>query len=485
MGRGRHEIWSSVEEVERLYCEEQLTHEEIANEFGCVRQLATRVIRQEGIEREEHRCNHCGKVFDSAKGAKGHEARCDPENTPWHDVDVLKSLYEDGLSAEEIADEFGCGATTIRRHIRNSDEIEHRYTCESCGRGFDTQNGLNMHRNGSCDATDKPWQDEEKLRHMVVERELQFTEIADIWGGHAATIRKWADDFGIEKPSKPWEDEERIRRLRYEEGDSVLEIAEELGCSPGTITDILTAETPPEDYSYPCPYDGCDQTIDTERGRSIHVTRTHERETGEFPCAKDGCDRTFSTQRDMKVHHKTQHGESIAGLIVECSWCGDEFRRQKARVERGERNFCPDKDCEIEWRHSLHGQDHWMWEGGKRLRYRVVRNLTPSWGKATKKAREREDNTCRLCGKTADEIGRNMDVHHFIPVRAGGLNEQWCLGCFCNSCHKKAERFVKDRIEMHLRDYTDEELPDGRSRPDSSTDPDSAELQLNLSAFAE
>jgi hypothetical protein len=67
----------------------------------------------------------------------------------------------------------------------------------------------------------------------------------------------------------------------------------------------------------------------------------------------------------------------------------------------------------------------------------------PAWNAARKAARKRDGNACRVCGISAEELGRNMSVHHRRPYgnfeikkQANRLNN---LVCLCNSCHRRAE----------------------------------------------
>lgn len=60
-------------------------------------------------------------------------------------------------------------------------------------------------------------------------------------------------------------------------------------------------------------------------------------------CGKGG----FDCVGDMKRHHVHAHGESIAGKLVECDNCGEDFRRREDQI-RDSRNFCSE-DCYSEF----------------------------------------------------------------------------------------------------------------------------------------
>lgn len=92
------------------------------------------------------------------------------------------------------------------------------------------------------------------------------------------------------------------------------------------------------------------------------------------------CGDEFGDDVAMKSHHKQVHGESIAGVKVECDYCGDEFRRTKSHVERTENNFCSRK-CRDSWR-----EDEWE---------------HPSKGE---QRAERYEVDCSNCGDVAKEV---------------------------------------------------------------------------------
>lgn len=91
------------------------------------------------------------------------------------------------------------------------------------------------------------------------------------------------------------------------------------------------------------------------------------------------------------------------------------------------------------------GQAHPNWRGGKNIYYAVKHQLPGSWNLARKQAREDADHECEngTCGVHADELGREMSVHHIVPVMWGGTNGDWNLTALCPSCHKKAEHYCR------------------------------------------
>lgn len=82
------------------------------------------------------------------------------------------------------------------------------------------------------------------------------------------------------------------------------------------------------------------------------------------------------------------------------------------------------------------GQDHHSWRGGKHLIDAIRKQLQPSWWVVRDDARADE---CYKCG--VSEV--KLDVHHIIPLSAGGTNEEWNLMTLCESCHKTVEEYMR------------------------------------------
>lgn len=76
-------------------------------------------------------------------------------------------------------------------------------------------------------------------------------------------------------------------------------------------------------------------------------------------CGRDD----FKTESGMKIHHSKVHGESIAGVTVECAWCGSTFQKYQCEVRESEGDFCT-SECQHEWRsENRTGEDGYNWRG--------------------------------------------------------------------------------------------------------------------------
>lgn len=76
------------------------------------------------------------------------------------------------------------------------------------------------------------------------------------------------------------------------------------------------------------------------------------------------CAESFDTERGMKVHHKRIHGESIAGVDVDCEWCGETTNKSQYRINRDDHHFCS-PECRAAWRtENFTGENNPAWKGG-------------------------------------------------------------------------------------------------------------------------
>ena len=99
-------------------------------------------------------------------------------NAPWRDESVLRQKYiVEEKSTYEMADELGCGATTVNRWLE-----KHDIDKEDPGWPNETH----------------PWQDESVLRELYWDRGMDQKEIADRLGCHPVTVSDWFQRLGIQ-----------------------------------------------------------------------------------------------------------------------------------------------------------------------------------------------------------------------------------------------------------------------------------------------
>jgi len=183
--------------------------------------------------------------------------------------------------------------------------------------------------------------------------------------------------------------------------------------------------------TYTCDLDGCEETFEN------YPTRIEARGRENFYCCK-----------------KHQAKGQKNGKVVKCSWCGEHFYKPGCQLDSMgdysiDNHFC-DKECESQYKRvNWVRAGHPNWEGGN-SGINAVRHLLSdvSWQETAREARKSDGYVCRMCGEFAN--GRALDVHHIVPVSTGGTNEEWNLITLCQSCHRKAERYIEKFTEPHL-----------------------------------
>ncbi|MEF8788721.1 MAG: HNH endonuclease signature motif containing protein [Haloarculaceae archaeon] len=138
---------------------------------------------------------------------------------------------------------------------------------------------------------------------------------------------------------------------------------------------------------------------------------------------------------------------------LSCIVCDDSFERYPSDVT-GEVALCSN-ECRASWlSETFTGTGHPNWRGGGNHSY------GRGWNEVRERALERDDRTCVVCGTGADELGRNPDVHHIVPLRAfvesPVLMETDAhtidnVVSLCPSCHRKAEFGHFSRAELRWR----------------------------------
>lgn len=164
--------------------------------------------------------------------------------------------------------------------------------------------------------------------------------------------------------------------------------------------------------------------------------------------------------RECKAEHRKDRQPSNV-----CANCGVNFtaiHMDKVTghyVNRKLRKTCSDK-CSLEWYaktkteryrklgESMSGQKHPHWKGGLTSTNRFVyRGL--GWVAIAEKVRARDNRVCQLCGKTEDDNGRRLDVHHIIPYHDINNNKKANrlsnLTSLCRSCHSTEEHKLKNQ----------------------------------------
>lgn len=153
------------------------------------------------------------------------------------------------------------------------------------------------------------------------------------------------------------------------------------------------------------------------------------------------CVRNEDWREPPVVNGSDNHRWAGGKTEKDCDVCGKSVRRYPSGFENDV--VCCSQECREVWlSESFTGEGHPNWAGGGSIHY------GQGWRRARLAALDRDDRTCQVCGETANEIGRNPDVHHIVPVRAfvdvegaevGDAHAVENLICLCVSCHRNAD----------------------------------------------
>jgi len=146
--------------------------------------------------------------------------------------------------------------------------------------------------------------------------------------------------------------------------------------------------------------------------------------------------------------------QTVTHREFNCHYCGRRFERQVGDFDPGAgRIFCS-QECVSDWKsdewtdgdHPAYsfGQDHPLWNGGRRLTQTLARTIGEgSWQRTAEQVREASGRQCEFCGREESSLDTKMHVHHIVPLKYGGGNGEYNLMALCPQCHTKVEWFTQ------------------------------------------
>lgn len=160
----------------------------------------------------------------------------------------------------------------------------------------------------------------------------------------------------------------------------------------------------------------------------------------------------YCSAKCLSITFKTRRSNNFKGgpQKVRCTWCNKELIRSYTAATQQTRFFCNQK-CAGSWKSKyLVGGMVYNWKGRRKPYY------GENWIAMRKLCREKDKNTCQVCGKDYNILYKNTDVDHVKPfndfnhdyILANNLNNLWCL---CHSCHSIKSNYEKQGIRM-IRD---------------------------------
>lgn len=159
-------------------------------------------------------------------------------------------------------------------------------------------------------------------------------------------------------------------------------------------------------------------------GREFTCKPSDVKHSKHHSCSKE-CDAIWRKTRYAGANNPSYRPQSH--IVVTCKQCGCTFHTTEDRINVGRAQFCSMK-CKGKWQSEhMMGDAHPHWFDGDR-------EYPSEWMKARQAAREGVES-CSMCGKSEEENGRRLPVHHI------DYDKKNCdmsnLIPLCNSCHTK------------------------------------------------
>lgn len=157
------------------------------------------------------------------------------------------------------------------------------------------------------------------------------------------------------------------------------------------------------------------------------------------------CEKEFTpTESSVKYCSRQCSGkDKKKRSTVPCSNCGNSVTRWDYYIEKYDNIFC-NHDCRSNWleENSLFATDN------PNKKEKTFLKFGENWKEWRKKILNRSQGYCENCGKTGNENGRSLSVHHKEPRSKFINDDSKCvedsnnyenLVALCQTCHSKAE----------------------------------------------
>lgn len=132
-----------------------------------------------------------------------------------------------------------------------------------------------------------------------------------------------------------------------------------------------------------------------------------------------------------------------------CDHCGKLSRMPASQFNQSKYHFCGSECRKSNLDYVNRGKNSYLFKDGKTCLKRGI-----GWTKIRREVRERDGFACRVCGKTEEELGKKLDVHHIKPYRefktSQEANVYENLISLCSSCHHKIE------VRTHVKSQRNE-----------------------------
>jgi len=181
----------------------------------------------------------------------------------------------------------------------------------------------------------------------------------------------------------------------------------------------------------------------------------HQANDGTLTLTCEACGDTFERYRSNQERTTAMfcswecRDESyrVEPVTLPCDACGVEIKRYPSRIERHDSFY-----CSVECRSDAHSaMNHPQWRGNTDLTNLFRRGLSPGWDATRSALREERDRTCKMCGAPEpSDTEWHHELHHIIPIMAGGTHHPDNLMFLCPACHRTAEAKTVGLIDYPL-----------------------------------
>lgn len=278
----------------------------------------------------------------------------------------------------------------------------------------------------------------ELLEELYVNQELSTRDVAEKLNVGQTTIRRWLKKFNIDtrkgsesRNTSTYKEKQKILAERYKEEYKKVFINKCEYC--GKDFEVDSHHKKKKYCSQEC--------LDLARNKNeFRYTETGDKEyKNTYVCERCNKEYTFWSSRIytrkycddcLSLHKSELYYDRIK---TTCGYCGKEIEVIPSRFKENKYCYCDVKCMAKHYSEIYSGENSPTWTGGKR-------HYKGHWLRQAKLCRERDNHTCQICGKTEEENGKALDVHHIKlyksfdnPEEANNLDN---LISLCHSCHR-------------------------------------------------
>jgi len=173
----------------------------------------------------------------------------------------------------------------------------------------------------------------------------------------------------------------------------------------------------------------------------------------------DFCGTTFERKKSH-AENATRHycsteckGKAYRDRVtLTCENCSKTYEKNRAAAIRYCRSYCSD-ECRVE---HMRAAAHPRWKGGSGIAVALRRRLSgESWRIVRREVHDSRDVECSMCGRGDSRNGRALQVHHIVPVMAGGTHHRDNLMLLCHRCHRRAEAYTNRVLDYPISELVD------------------------------